>query len=120
VLSGSVTDTLSQEPTTTGKCRTVGAQTIGAALFGGNTGGYIVQIQLPAGATTTFPTTGPESIVLTSAADTTQVWIISKAQTTGTGTATLNGTHVTIDADLVPATPDSTLGPIHISGDFDC
>ncbi len=119
VLSGAVTDSLSQAPTTTGKCRTVGKATTGAALFGGATGGYIVQITMPVGVTT-FPTTGPESIVLTAAADTTKVWIITKVQATTKGSATLTGVHATIDADLEPSKSGSATGSVHLSGQFDC
>lgn len=119
VLSGSVTDTLSQAPTTTGKCRPTGGSITGAALFGGSTGSYIVQIRMPIGSTT-FPTTGQESISLTNGADTTKVWFISNKQTTAQGTASLDGTRATVDVDLVPSGSNTTIGPVHLTGTFDC
>jgi hypothetical protein len=118
MVSGSVTDTLSQSPTTTGKCRPLSGEVVGAALFGGSTGRYIVAVHLPAG-TFTFPTTGVESIVLTSAADNKNVWVISKEQPSAKGTASLDGTHATVDVDLVPGA-SSTLGPLHLKGSLDC
>lgn len=123
VVSGFIADTLTQMPLTTGKCHTFGTAWIAGFQYNGSDGAaYAVQITLPLG-TTTFPSTGNESVSFSDFYnDPTQFWVAGdqKSTPTAAGTATFDGAQGTVDLDMIPQPASPALAPIHLEGSFVC
>jgi hypothetical protein len=84
---------------------------------------YKLQFTAPVGTSTLPDPSFSAGVGLYEVLDSTVEWTAGTRNTaTAAGTITFDGTHGTVDVDMLPdtSTPNPALGPIHVTGTFDC
>ncbi len=120
VVSGFVSDTLTEVHLSTPRCHAGGSGTNAGFEFAGSTANYAVTFLLPNGATT-FPTSPSLFVSIVNVGDSSQMWTIGGKQSpSAAGTASFDGAQGSVDVDMVPDPPNPALSPLHLKGSFAC
>ena len=121
IVTGFVSDTLTEVRLTTPRCHPAGAVTNAGFEFDGPKSRYVLSFLLPT-ETTTFPSTNRQAYIgLVDLGDASKHWVIGDRKLAPTaGTATFDGAQGTIDVDMSPDPPNSALTHVHVKGSFTC